>query len=242
MARVRLQQSLDRVIRSAAIALTLVFISGCTTGVHGTGPASPGTGSSPASTPDPAPSTSAPDDESSSVLPNPGAVEAGEYALAALEPSPVIQLADGWWAGWDYGDRLEMPDGAVALEHRLSRGFVRLAFWDTTDIEIGGEARIDVRAFVRELPTVATLAEQPLVIGDVEATRFDFGWTGGFQRAIAIPRTAFEFANDEPQHWVVLDTTGDKLVINWTVENSAGPELEAEAAALVDSVLASIRL
>jgi hypothetical protein len=174
-------------------------------------------------------------------LPNPGSVEAGTYTLAAVQPPAVIELGDGWWAGWDYGDNLPMPDGVVALEHRLSSGFVRLAFWDTTDLMIGGSQRPDLRRYVRELPTITGLTEQATDIGGVDATRLDFGWTGGFAQIIRIPPTAFVLASDEPQHWTVIDTTDGQLLINWTVENAAGSDLETEAEALILPVLTSFR-
>ena len=55
-------------------------------------------------------------------------------------------------------------------------------------------------------------------------------------------RTGFVLARDEPQHWIVLDTPDGQLLINWTVENAASADLEAEAETLVCSVLTSLRL
>ena len=184
---------------------------------------------------------STPDDTSPKALPNPGAVDAGTYALATLEPPAVIDLADGWWAGWDYGDNGAVPDGVVALEHRLTAGFVRLAFWDTTNLEIGAGPQLGIRAFVQGLPHVTGLTERATTIGGVDATRLDFAWTGDFRQIITIPRAGYVLANDEPQHWIVLDTADGQLLINWTVENAARPALEAEAEALISAVLASFR-
>jgi len=64
-------------------------------------------------------------------LPNSGTVEPGTYTLSTLNPSPVITLGEGWWAGWDYGESTSMPDGIVTLENELSEGFVPLALsWE----------------------------------------------------------------------------------------------------------------
>lgn len=226
--------------RGVAVALLLLVTAGCTPN-----------GDSPDSSPVPtvqegsSPDQSAPDDTSASdpeagSLPNPGEVEPGTHTLTALEPSPTVELGDGWWAGWDHGDNISMPEGVVALEHRLPEGFVRLAFWDPTDLEIGGSIQPDVGAFVRELPTVSGLTEQTIAVGGVDATRFDFAWTGGFEGAINIPRAGFVFADDEPQHWIVLDTADGQLLVNWTVENATGADLEAEAETLIGPVLDSL--
>ena len=215
---------------AAPIAVVLVVIAGCSgsSSTQSVPPAPPASASNEASSNESASatigaSTSAPDDtldtgpgstndaptvvgSESNALPNPGAVEAGTYALPAFDPPAAIELGDGWWAGWDYGDNISMRDGVVALEHRLTSGFVRLAFWDTTNLMINGSRQPDVRAYVREQPKVTQLVERATVIGGVEATRLDFAWTGGFAEIIRIPRAGFVLASDEPQHWIVLDT------------------------------------
>lgn len=240
--------------RAVALSLSLLVMAGCTAATNGAGPSTiqspltaPGTSfTSPVPTPSgPAPSSGSTDGatpsvQASGLLPNPGAVERGSYTLVTLDPSPVITLGEGWWAGWDYGDSVSMPDGIVALENELSDGFVRLAFWDTTDLEIQGRVRSDVRTYIRKLSKVANLTERQVVIGGRDATRFDFRWTGEFTDLIFIPQAGFVLADDEPQHWVVLDTAEDQLLINWTVEEASGKKAEAEAEVLVGRVLRSL--
>jgi hypothetical protein len=79
------------------------------------------------------------------------------------------------------------------------------------------------------------------VIGGTTATRFDFTWTRGFTALIPIERTAYVLANDEPQHWIVADTTDGQLLINWTIEDAAGADLESQAETLIAAVLGSLQ-
>jgi hypothetical protein len=189
--------------------------------------------------------------------------------LETLDPSISVRLGPGWWAGYDYGDEIQAPPGRVAIEHPLEGGgFVRIGFWDTTDLVIthpisrqGILPPSDFVRFLLDMESIEGCALTSLELGGMTATRVDFDWTSDWETSFIQPVSGvraygFEFHPAERQHWVVA--RDGQMLINWTVESSSGsastiprvrsqnsivrdrPAAELEADRLVEQVLETL--
>jgi hypothetical protein len=162
-----------------------------------------------------------------------GPLPAGAIDLETLDPSIRVRLGPGWWAGYDYGDDIQAPSGRVAIEHPLEGGgFVRIGFWDTTDLVIihpisrqGMPPPSDFVRFLLDIESIEGCALSALELGGMTAIHVDFDWTSDLATPFIQPvrgfrAYGFEFDPAERQHWVAaLD---GQLLINWTVESSSG--------------------
>jgi len=141
------------------------------------------------------------------------------------------------------------------MERSLSAGgFVRLSFWDTTDLRFNDldtaqleAAPRDFVALIQDRNEVSGLEVRQIDFAGGDATRLDFEWEGA-QVFIPIPgvdaaAAAFQFDTSEHQHWIVLDTADGQLLVNWTVEDAlADDAVEAEAQQLVNAVFGTLRV
>ena len=141
------------------------------------------------------------------------------------------------------------------MERALSEtGFVRLSFWDTTDLEFYdldtgqlGPAPRDFVDLMRDRGEVSGLKVRQIEFAGGIATRLDFTWEGS-QSFITVPgvdaaTAAFQFDITESQHWVVLDTAHGQLLVNRTVEDALGEDaVEAKAEQLLKDVLRTMNV
>ena len=67
-----------------------------------------------------------------------GPLPAGTIELEALDPPISLRLGSGWSSGYDIeGGAVQAPPGRVSIVHELEAGgWVRIGFWDTTDLTI----------------------------------------------------------------------------------------------------------
>lgn len=187
-----------------------------------------------------------------------GPLDAGSYTTGSFDPAVTFAVGDDdWWVGWDWGDGIDFANGTLSIERPLpDGGFVRISFWDSTTApffyEDGrGPAPHDFVAYIQQQGPAQV---HNLLAGDVEldgllATRLEFEVGPSYPDFhIQLPgvspnAAAFVWGDLESQHWVVVETDDDQLLINYTVEEAIeSPETLAIADGYFADVIETVKL